>query len=131
MYKGNGLGIWVGFEGLFKLVRIDDIAPFVFNHDGCGATTLNIFLHATTEHTVLADDDLVAWLNHVYKTGFHAGRAWRRDRQGQFVFGLEGILQQTFDLFHHADENGIQMANSGTRKSLEDTRINIRWARAH
>ena len=113
MYKSQGLGIGIICQCLLSLVDIDSGTPFVFNHDGLSPTAFNVFLHAATKYTILADNDLVAWLQQIHKDSFHAGRTRCRNRESKLVLGLKGELQKAFNLVHHSDECRVQMADGG------------------
>ncbi len=131
MHESHQFGIGIGPERLLQFVRINHAAPFIFQHDRCRTTALDVFLHAPAEHAVLADDHLVTRLDQVDEAGFHAGRTRCRNRKRQFVFGLKGVLQQRFHLFHHSDKGRIEMANGGPRQRFEYARTDIGRTRPH
>ena len=111
MHEGNQFRIRVLLERIFKLLRIDRLAPGVFDDDGFAAGTLHVFDHAAAKHAVAADDYLIAGGHHVDEAKFHADRAGPGDREGQRILRLVGVTQQAFQLFHHLDKNGVEIAD--------------------
>ena len=98
-------------EGFFYLLRINGISPSILHHHSVSAATLCVFLHATTEHPVLTDDDGVTRRDQIDKGRFHAGRAWGGEGNGEFVLGFKRVLQQLLGVIHQLDEQWIKVAD--------------------
>ena len=131
MHEGEDLCIRIRLEGVAHLVRIDRRAPGVVDDHRHAAGAFDVFQHTAAEHAVAADDHLVAWLHQVDETHFHPRRAWRRDREGQRVLGLERHAQHGLDLFHQVDERGVEVADGRTCHGIEDALGHVGGPRAH
>ena len=75
MYERHQLRIRVGLERIFEFARIDGLTPVILDGDCDTPAAQNIFLHASAEHTIDTDDDLVTRLHEIDETGFHARRS--------------------------------------------------------
>jgi hypothetical protein len=113
------------------LGRVDGPAPGILDHHRHAAAALDVLQHAPAEHAVDADDDLVARLHQVHEAGFHAHRAGPGDREGELVFGLEGIAQQGLGLLHHIREGRVEMADGRPRHGIEDALRHVGRPRPH
>ncbi len=131
MYKGQQGGVGVCGKRGGDLVDAHWLAPVVLHHDRRGAAAFDVLLHAPAEHAVLAHDDLVARGDEVDETRFHTRRARGGDGQGQFIAGLEGELQQRLDLVHQFHEQGVQVADRGTRQGAQHTRGHVGGTGSH
>ena len=129
MNKSNQAHVRIGLECVVQLLRADLLTPTVFDHHRHTAATLDIFDHAAAEHAVTAYDHLVPWRNQVYETIFHAHRSGARYRKRERVLGLEDISQQRFEIFHHVDEDRIQIPYCRQAYCSHDARVDFRGAR--
>ncbi len=77
MHEGDNLCIWMGFQGIFQLLRINRATPVILHHHRDAAAALYVFLHAPAKHAVLADDDFISRFDQVDEAGFHARRTRR------------------------------------------------------
>ena len=66
-------------------------APLGLDLRDRGAAPFGDVAHASTEHAVDPDDDLVSRFEQVDKTGLHAGAAGGADRESHLVFRLENL----------------------------------------
>ena len=121
----------IGLERVLQFLRIDRASPVVLDHQRGTAAALHVLLHAAAEHAVLAHDDLVAGLDQIGKTGFHAGGTGCGNGHGQFVPGLERVFQQYLHFIHHPDEHRVQMANGRACHGSQNARADVGRAGAH
>ena len=131
MNKGEDFDIRIGFQCRFDLVERDRRAPCVFDNHRFAATANDVFFHAATKDAINANQNLIAGLDQIGKTGFHTGRAGRGYRKGQRVFGLISIAQQGFNLVHQLDKLRVQMADNRARHGTKHARVNIGRPGAH
>ena len=131
MDEGERPGAGIGLDGGLRFFQIDHRSPVIRDHDGGRSGAGDVFLHAPAEDAVLADDHRIARLDQIDEGRFHARRSRRRDRQGQLVARLEGVLQQPFDLIHQVHEGRVEVANGRLAHGGQDARVHVRGAGAH
>ncbi len=61
---------------------------------------------------------------------FHAGAASAADGKRHVVLGLENFAKHRLDLFHHFDEDGIEVADERLGHGMQHGRRDIAWPRA-
>ncbi len=131
VHEGDDLRVAVRFERVFQFLRIDGLTPLVL-YDHCNAPrALDVLDHAAAEHAVAADDDLVARRHHVDEAVLHADRAGTGHREGQRVLGLVGVAQERLQLFHHLDEDRVEIADRRLAHGRKHARMDLRRARPH
>ncbi len=77
MDKGNDFRVGMGFDRSFQLLGVNRIAPAIHDHDSSRPAPFDVFLHTSAEDTILANNDFVAALEQIYKSGFHTRRSGR------------------------------------------------------
>ena len=131
MYKSEQVGLWMLLESGADFVDTHRVAPVILHHDGRSTATFHILFHATAKYTVLADNDRIAGRDEVNEAGFHTGRTRCGHWQGEFIFGLERVLQQLFDLIHQVHKQWIQVADGRSRQGAQNAGRYIGGAGAH
>ncbi|CSB78349.1 Uncharacterised protein [Vibrio cholerae] len=91
------------YRGL-HFFNADWATPFIINHHNFGPTTHSVIAHPLTKHPIAANNHFIARLDEVNKTGFHTRTTRRRNGNRKFVFRLESIFQELFQLIHHTDK---------------------------
>ena len=127
VHESDSNGIAMRGQGVSQLISIDGGPPVELDSNDLGADTLANVLHASAEHAIDADDDLVAGLEHVDHAGFHPDRAWRREHERQRVLRLHAIAQALPDLVHNPEKLGVQVPDRWLRQGLQNTVGYVRW----
>ena len=129
--EGHHLGVRVGLQGIFQLLRVHRLTPGILHHDRHAPAALHVLDHAAAEDAVATDDDLVAGLHQIHEAGLHAHRAGAGNRESQRVLGLERITQQYFQFIHHAGERRIEMADHRLTQGGQHPRVHVGGPRPH
>src|SRR5689334_6458302 len=77
-------------EGVFDLLRIDGLAPFVVDHHRHAAAALDVLQHAPAEHAVAAHDHLRARRDGAHERGL-------RLLEGGDLLGRGDLLERHFE----------------------------------
>ena len=72
MHEAKYFCVRIFLERIFNFIRVNGLAPCVFNDDGHATGTLYVFNHAAAEYTVAPNDDFIAGRYRINKTGFHS-----------------------------------------------------------
>ena len=118
-------------QRVFELVRVYRLAPGILHHDRNPAAALHVLDHAAAEHTVAANDHLVAGRDQVHEAVLHAHRAGAGDRKGQGILGLKGVAEQSLQFLHHFDEDRIEISNGRQAHGRHDARVDLGRTGAH
>ena len=118
-------GIRMIFQRVLDLAGVDRAPPLLFHHHRDPAAALDVFLHPSPEDAVPADDDFIARLQEIHETGLHPGGSGAGDHHRHFVLRPERVLEELLDLFHHADERRIHVADRRTGHRLQDARMDV------
>ena len=88
MHKRQNLRVRIFLERVRDFVQVYRIAPGVLNDNRHTTETLDVFLHASAEHTVYTHDHLITRLDQIHEAGLHPRRTRRRYRHGELVPGM-------------------------------------------
>jgi hypothetical protein len=125
------LGVGVLGQRSVQRLRIDRPSPLAFHRDHLGAGAPGHLRQSAAEHAVDTDHRLVARLQQVHHAGLLTGGGRPRNRQREFVDGVEQTPQRGLDLVHQTDEFGVEMADGRARQGLAYARVNVRGPRPH
>ena len=106
-------------------------APREFQRIDLGPQPSRHIGHPLSKHPVAQNQDAVAALEQIHKTGFHARRAGAADGQRQRIAGPHDLTQQRLDVFHDRQETRIQMADRRPRQRLVHLGRHARRAGPH
>ena len=116
------LGMFLESHG--HLLWINNLSPFNFDRMYTCPIPFGHVLHSIAENTVDTDNHLIARLNQITDTSFHAGASGARHSHGHVVFGRKNRLQQLPGFIHNLQVFGIEMADRGSCQSLQNSRGN-------
>lgn len=119
------------FEGLGDLIGLDGLSPRGFNGVDGGAVSAGDIGHARPEDTGGSDEDFVTGFDEIAEAGFHPGGSGSGDGEGEFVLGLEDLLEEFLEIIHQDQIFGIEMAEGGSGEGLEDTLGDLAWPGSH
>jgi hypothetical protein len=109
--------------------RVERRTPFGFDGLDFGAATLRHVHHASSEHTVDADQHGVSGFDEVHEARLHTGATGPRHRQRQAIFRLKQLAQHGHILVHDFQKLGIEMPDNGKRKGLKYAVVHRTWPR--
>src|SRR5882724_1890128 len=131
VHEGDHADVAVFLERVLELLRIDRRAPFVLDDDGLAPRALDVFDHAPAEHPVPAHDHLVAGANEVDEAVLHSHGTGAGHREGERVLRLIDVAQEPIQLFHHLDEDRIEIADRRLAHGGQHARMDLGRAWTH
>ena len=132
MHYGQQLYVAIDpFEGPGYLLRGDRPAPFRGNRVNSRPATLGNVMHAQTENSAGAYDDLVPGLDEVREAGLHARAAGTGDRDGKPVLRLKHLSQKIFRVLHDIEELWVEMSDHGRCQGGVHAWMDIAGSGAH
>ena len=129
MYDGHHLGIRMGIEGGLDLIGTDHLAEVDFDSQGRAAVPLDDLGLSLPEKAVDPHDHLVTRLDNVTDGRLHRRHAGAGKCDGQLVFGLKEMTQESHRVVHDRQEFRVEITQNRTCHGTEYARMQVAGTR--